>query len=151
MKIIACSDNHNNLDVIEDILNKHQDADYYFHLGDSEFESFLLKPFASVMGNNDIDYDLPNERIIDTGIIRIYLTHGHTYSCDLDLMSKVAKTNNCQLVLFGHSHEYLDTTYNGIRFINPGSCKFNRINGDKTYVVINVDKNGKIDAIKQNI
>ena len=146
MKIVVCADNHSSKKALESILNKHQDADYYFHLGDSELTVDLLKPFASVKGNNDFDPNLPIDRVVDTKHHSFYLTHSHTYSSNLELMVKAAKQNDCDVCLFGHSHEFYDQTINGVRLINPGSCRMNRGGYKPSYLVLDVDDNGNMDV-----
>ena len=139
MKIVVCADNHGSKKVINHILNKHQNADYYFHLGDSELTVNELKPFTSVKGNNDYDYNLPIDKIVDTKKHSFYLTHSHYYSSNIDLLIKATKQNDCDVCLFGHTHEFYDQTIEGIRLINPGSCRNNRGNYKPSYVILNID------------
>ena len=77
MKIVVCSDNHYNFDVLDKILADNPDADYYWHLGDSEAnEEKDIYPFVSVRGNNDY-LNLPVFKIFEVGGHRFFLTHGH--------------------------------------------------------------------------
>lgn len=145
MKIVVCADNHGSKKALDSILYKHQDADYYFHLGDSELTVDLLKPFTSVKGNNDFDTNLPIDRVIDTKYHSFYLTHSHIYSSNIDLMANASKQNDCDICLFGHSHEFYDQTVNGVRCINPGSCKMNRGGYKPSYLVLYIDDDGRID------
>lgn len=144
MKIVVVSDNHTNYSVLNKILNDNPDADYYLHLGDSEMEKYELRPFVSVRGNVDFDYDYPIDRIIDIGNHSIFMTHGNAYSADLNLLSRAGKMNDCDIVLCGHTHVYLDTTINGVRIINPGSCSRPKDGTNGTYCIINIDKNNEI-------
>lgn len=141
MKIVVVSDNHGNEEVLKEIEYKHYNADYYFHLGDSQMGIESLRPFVSVMGNNDYDFNLPSERVIDVGKYSFYLTHGHAYGCDLKMLYKQAKILKCDFVLFGHTHEYLDTTIGNIRILNPGSCSNNRFGKYPSYIVIEINNN----------
>lgn len=148
MKIVVCADNHGSRKAIETILNRHQDADYYFHLGDSELYQDELKPFVSVKGNNDFDFNLPTDRIIDTKHHSFYLTHSHFFSSNMDLLINAAKLNDCDVVLFGHTHEYYEQTIKGVKLINPGSCRNNRGGYKPSYVILNIDdNNGKIETV----
>ena len=147
MKIVVCADNHGSIKALKTILNRHQDADYYFHLGDSELTVDELRPFTSIRGNNDYDYNLPIDRIVDTRCHSFYLTHSHLYSSNIDLLKKAGKMNDCDVVLFGHTHEFYDQTIDGIRLINPGSCRNNRGGYKPSYLVLNIDDNsGHIDS-----
>ena len=147
MKIVVASDNHGNKEVLNKILNENPDADYYFHLGDSELELNELNPFLCVKGNIDNEYSLPIEKVIDTKECSIYLTHGHAYSSDLRLISKAAKMNDCKLALYGHTHIYLDKVFDGIRIINPGSCSRSKDDGNSYVVILINDGNITVNRI----
>ncbi len=146
MKIVVCSDNHSNFLVLNKILADNPNCDYYWHLGDSEADSKdKLSPFVTVLGNNDY-LDLPVYRVIEVGNHRFLLTHGHRYlRGDLNALYYLAKENNCDVVLYGHTHMFSDYSYNGVRFINPGSCSHNRDGSKPSYAVLNVsDKDIKL-------
>lgn len=144
MKIVLCSDNHSNLNAIKKILNDNPDADYYWHLGDSEsFDPVKeLSPFISVKGNNDMSNDLPVYKVIETGNHRFLLTHGHRYMWgSLEGLYLLAKEQNCDIVLFGHTHMFHNEKFDGVTFINPGSCSHNRNGEAPTYCVIEANEN----------
>lgn len=141
MKIVVISDSHGNIDVLNKVLKDNPDADYYFHLGDSELEASELSPFLSIKGNIDYDYSLPMDRVVDTKYGSIYLTHGHAYSGDVNLIAKAAKMNDCSIALYGHTHIYLDETMDGIRVINPSSATRSK-DGQNSYVIIYLDDKG---------
>lgn len=144
MKILVVSDNHGNGSLIRKVLQKHQDADYYFHLGDSEMESYELRPFVSVKGNNDYDFTMPLEKIIEVGDHSFYLCHGHFYGGDPNLIAQEAYYNECDFALFGHTHEPFNEHINGIRVINPGSIRSNRNDGKSSYCLIEIGENDEI-------
>lgn len=147
MKIVICSDNHGNDYVLTKILADNPNADYYWHLGDSEaFSINQLKPFTSVKGNNDFLFDLPRSRVMEVGGHRFFLIHGTgILAFDLSPLVEMAKANDCDIVIFGHIHRPLDTEIDGIRLINPGSCNHNRSYENPTYAIINIDKNNRLD------
>lgn len=151
MKIVVCSDNHSNFSALAKILADNPNADFYWHLGDSESETIdKISPFVSVLGNNDY-LDLPVYRIIEVGNHRFLLTHGHRYlRNDLNTLYYLAKENNCDVVLYGHTHMFSDYSYNGVRFINPGSCSHNRDGSDPSYVVLNL-KGNDINLVKKQL
>ncbi len=150
MKIVVCSDNHSNIDALRKIVDDNPNCDYYWHLGDSEaFDEKELYPFFSVLGNNDY-LNLPYCRIIELRKHRILLSHGHRHlRGDLHTFYYYAKENDCDVVLYGHTHMFSDYTYNDVRFINPGSCSRNRDGSDPSYIILNIDEVGNIKVIKK--
>lgn len=152
MKIVVCSDNHYNFDVLDKILADNPDADYYWHLGDSEAnEERDIYPFASVRGNNDY-LNLPVFKIFEVGGHRFFLTHGHRYlRSDFYGLYEAAVQNNCDVLLYGHTHMFSDYSYEGIRFLNPGSCRLNRDGTPPSYMIINIDDDHNIDVKRVNI
>ncbi len=151
MKIIVVSDNHSNFDVLHKIVKDNPDGDYYWHLGDSEAcEADELKPFVSVRGNNDF-LDLPMYRVIEVASHRFLLTHGHRYlRYDLSDLYYLGKEQNCDVVLYGHTHMFSDYEYEDIRLINPGSCSHNRDGNKPSYIILNVNEKD-IEVIKKEI
>lgn len=151
MKIVLCSDNHSNFSVLAKILALNPDGDYYWHLGDSESKTVdRLSPFVSVLGNNDY-LDLPIYRVIEVGKHRFLLTHGHRFlSSDLNTLYYLAKQNDCDVVLYGHTHMFSDISYNGVRFINPGSCSHNRDGSKPSYALLNI-RDKDIEAVKKEL
>lgn len=146
-KIVLCSDSHSHLVVLKNIANKHNDADYYWHLGDSEcFNVNDIKPFISVMGNIDFNSDLPDYHIFEIDNHRFLLTHGHKQSGGRENLVKFGKEHNCDVVLYGHSHVPSDSVVQGVRLINPGSCFNNRNGINPTYCILNLNDDNTIDA-----
>lgn len=147
MKIVICSDNHGNDSVLERIVAEHPNADYYWHLGDSEaFTMSQLKPFTSVRGNNDFLFELPISRVMEIGDHRFLLIHGTgILPYDLSPLVEKAKSKECDVVIFGHIHRPVDEIIDGIRLINPGSCNHNRSYAHPTYAIINIDKDNELD------
>ena len=44
-----------------------------------------------------------------------------------------------QVVIFGHSHQYLQKKFDGRLWLNPGSCGRSRFGGDVTMAVMTVE------------
>lgn len=144
MKLVVVSDNHGLKQPIDDIRRQHLDADAFFHCGDSELPIRFLDGFAAVCGNNDYTVELPESRIVELNGLRIFVTHGHRYLLfgRVDMLLSKAIYENCQLVLFGHTHCFYHEVIEGIHFVNPGSIAHNRDGSMPSYAVITVDDSG---------
>ena len=151
LKICLCSDNHGDLSSIEKIKTDNPMCDYYFHCGDSSCDEILLRPFVSVEGNNDWDADYPRMRKFEIGGHKILLLHGDGYTYALSGLVNKAKHEECDTVFFGHTHEFLDEEYKGVRLINPGSTCFNRDYSSPSYALITIAENGNIDVRRINL
>ena len=80
-------------------------------------------PLYAVRGNNDYysTCTLPWDLLIELGGVRIYMTHGHRL---VSLMNLAYKAQECgaQVALFGHTHQALCETVQGVLLLNPGSA-----------------------------
>lgn len=147
IRICVCSDNHGDTQSLDKIKNDNPCCDYYFHLGDSHFNQDKLKPFISVEGNNDWeDEEFPRQRIIEIGNHRILLIHGDGYTYAISSLTNKAKHENCDVIMFGHTHEFFDEEYKGIRLINPGSCLHNRDFSSPCYAIVTIEDNDTINV-----
>ena len=135
-KVLVVSDNHGDDLVLEYILNKHYDCDYYLHLGDSCMPPEAISPFISVLGNNDHGYNYPKERIITIDNIDFYLFHG---SYDDRIIVNRAIVNGCRYALCGHTHIFCEYELDGVRILNPGSCSYNRDFTYPSYALMTID------------
>jgi putative phosphoesterase len=147
------SDSHKKYEILESIVNKNQDSDMFIHLGDGMFEVYDIinnhpnLNFAFVRGNCDYG-ESPAERIIETpGGVRIFCTHGHLYSVNsgVDNLIAKAKSENCSVALYGHTHIYCTEVVNGIYLMNPGSVTSPRGKNPPTYGIITISDNMEID------
>ena len=141
-RIILVSDNHGNIESLDYIKEKHNDVDYFFHLGDAVLPSYLLDGFAVVQGNNDPYKEYPDHLVLEIENHHFLLTHGHKeiYWDGLDGLYAKAKEYNCDIVLYGHTHIFSDDLYKGIRFINPGSIIRNRDGSIGSYILMTLDE-----------
>ena len=139
--IIIISDNHGERDCIEYIKEKHFDADYFFHLGDSALPSYLLNGFAAVQGNNDPYKEYPDQLILEIANHRFLLTHGHKelYYGGLDSLYHKANELECDIVCYGHTHIYDASRIDDIVFLNPGSIIRNRDGSVGSYMKLIID------------
>ena len=152
MKIVVASDSHGRPDILENIEKWEPDADLYLHCGDLCDEPFYYPNWLFVRGNNDYYADkrvMPNERVLSLEGHKLYMTHSHrcSYSNRKTDLVRLAKENNCDIVLYGHTHVGDDTKKAGIELINPGSCWMNRDGKPASYVVMDLEQ-GKPPVIE---
>ena len=83
----------------------------------------LTVPTVCVRGNNDFYTDIGDEAVITIGETRALVVHGHRHGAKrgVDLLVAAAKSRECGLVFFGHSHCYCDRVVDGVHLINPGA------------------------------
>ncbi|MBR6509182.1 MAG: metallophosphoesterase [Clostridia bacterium] len=154
MRIVVISDSHKQTSVIDKILNAQPDAKHIFFLGDnvSDIEDFeYMYPnfnFHTVCGNCDFASLLPSVGLEIIEGKRILYTHGHTFSVKYGIsrLLETAKQNNCDIVLYGHTHIPQILYEDGIYIVNPGSCSRSR-EGGNSYAVIDITEQGIMPII----
>jgi len=101
--------------------------------------------FIGVWGNadNTAVKNLLNEKeIINIESYRIGIFHGHgKVSTTLDRASEKFKNDNVDIVIFGHSHQPLIKTKNGILMLNPGSLTAKRREKWPSYIILKINAN----------
>lgn len=149
MRILVFSDTHTQLEgcikTIENIIG----VDMIIHAGDHSNDAQKLSqifpdiPVKCVRGNCDLS-SAPNELVTEVLNKRIFLTHGHLYNAKLESDYKTLKNRgieqNCDIVVFGHTHIPYNENLGNIILLNPGSAKYT-----KTYGVIEIE-NGKLKS-----
>lgn len=143
MKIFILSDTHGQIDGAEEAIRREK-PDQVIHLGDclrdaEELERRIPRlPFCSVPGNNDWFFDLPKEKVISLGGIKIFLCHGHTtrVKYGLDLQVYRALQAGCAVSLFGHTHRPLLERQRDVLLLNPGS-----VADSDTYALLTLSPN----------
>ena len=145
MRILIVSDSHGLTDELTEIKEHSTGMDKLIHCGDSELQSDhpSLKGFTVVRGNCDFDHTFPEDHVEDVGGHKVFITHGHRYAVKSTLLnlSLRAKEVGARIVCFGHSHYLGAEMIEGILYINPGSIRQPRGRKEKTYVIIDVEKN----------
>lgn len=130
MKKIFFSDVHKDIPSLLKLLNS-EDGMFYC-LGDSELSNDILTKYniISVKGNCD-NALLPESMILEIDGNKILLLHGHTVNVKFDLnrLYYLTKSNDCNIVIFGHTHRMLELKED-ITFYNPGSLR-----DGQTYIV----------------
>ena len=154
MRILVISDTHgrdSNIDRLLEVVR----PDRIYHLGDSENECRYLRsvatcPVEMVCGNCDWYSKLPDKVVLNVGKHVLLLTHGHKFGCKMgyDGLMKEADRVGADYILYGHTHVAEIEKVNGYTIINPGSLTYPRTYDRRgTYSVLNVDKNGEIEAV----
>ena len=141
MKLVVMSDSHGRDEMVRRVIKENRDADYFLHAGDLCSDEALFPEVIFVRGNNDWYSDFPKQRLMRFNNVRIYMTHsdGMYGSSRYQRLAQIGKTNNCQLVIFGHTHCWYDETIDGVRILNPGSLLYNRDGSQMGYYIIYIE------------
>ena len=132
MKVIVCADSHGAFAAAERLLEQNREAAAVIFLGDGaeEWEDLCAiypqMPFYPVRGNCDWGSDWPAVRVVELGGHRLFCTHGHLYgvkSGDMGPLLRAAKAENCDIVLYGHTHAARIEYREGRHLLNPGSLR----------------------------
>ena len=107
-----------------------RDADHVAHTGDfdsaSAYETVrdLAPDATAVAGNMDpAELDVPEVASFEREGVRFAVTHG-TGPIDSyrERVLDVGREHDADVVVAGHTHEVVDETVDGMRFLNPGSA-----------------------------
>ena len=132
MKVIVCADSHGAFAAAERLLEQNREAAAVIFLGDGaeEWEDLCAiypqMPFYPVRGNCDWGSDWPAVRVVELGGHRLFCTHGHLYgvkSGDMGPLLRAAKAENCDIVLYGHTHAARIEYREGRHLLNPVSLR----------------------------
>lgn len=150
MRIAVVSDTHGNYKELLKVIERQEDFDMLFHLGDyvddaEKLKKILSIPTIIVKGNGDYWSNYNEDEIIDIKDKKILLTHGHKYNVRFNYTNLYYRglELDADLVLFGHTHVPINIKENNLIIMNPGSPSFPR-NHDrkKTFGIIEIG--GKI-------
>ena len=147
MRILVFSDCHGDVASAMAAIEAQPTAKTILFLGDGIGDIEMLtdqyhnKDFYLVRGNGDFASRQPTTRLLEFSGKRIWMTHGHEYHVKLGLQNAVdtARHNQCDLLLYGHTHIPYTTFENGLYIFNPGSIA--RRNSH-TYGVIDITPAG---------
>ena len=148
MRAAVCSDTHSNTALMLEAVRRTR-PDVIIHLGDHDRDTICLKsefpeiPLFSVRGNCDFFTTAPDRDIVPLGPVKAFITHGHLYNVDwsTDSLAYAAQEAECQIAMFGHTHEAMNGELGSIRLLNPGTAGKGRI---LTYAWVEVNENGGI-------
>ena len=147
MKLAILSDTHGLLrpEVVEQL----KTADAILHGGDINKQSIVdqlrqYAPLYVVRGNNDKEWaeDIPHDLTITLDGVTFYMIHNKK--------ELPATLNGVDVVVFGHSHKYVQEEKNGILWLNPGSCGPRRFHQEITMMMAEL-ADGEIQVEKISI
>ena len=133
MRVGVFSDSHGDHEALDELLERMGAMDAVCFLGDVARDAEHLRERLAAMPNQPVLYavrgnndyystcTLPWDLLIELGGVRIYMTHGHRL---VSLMNLAYKAQECgaQVALFGHTHQALCETVQGVLLLNPGSA-----------------------------
>lgn len=131
MRIAILSDTHGLLrpEVVEYL----KTADVILHGGDINKQSIVdelrqYAPLYIVRGNNDKEWaqDIPHDLTLTLDGMTFVMVHNKKEVPDL---------TGADVVVFGHSHKYLQEEKDGVLWLNPGSCGPRRFHQEITIMM----------------
>lgn len=135
MKLAILSDTHGLLrpQVVEQL----KTADAIFHCGDINRQSIVdqleqYAPLYVVRGNNDKQWAdaIPHHLNITLEGVTFYMVHNKK--------EVPADLSGVDVVVFGHSHKYVQEETDGVLWLNPGSCGPRRFHQEITMMMAEV-------------
>lgn len=136
MKVAILSDTHGLLrpEVVEHL----KTADAILHGGDINRQAIVdelrqYAPLYIVRGNNDKDWAeaIPHVLTVTLSGVTFYMVHSKK--------EVPADLSGINVVVFGHSHKYVQEEKNGILWLNPGSCGPRRFHQEITMMMAEVE------------
>ncbi len=81
-----------------------------------------------VIGNCDFVSEFPLEQIFNLDQFKVLLAHGHQYGVKTGLsrLGQAGREQGVDLVVFGHTHQPLNSSWNEIKLFNPGTLSRER-------------------------
>ena len=135
IKIGVLSDTHGLLRPA--VLEVLRSCDCILHGGDVNKQEILdtlrsIAPLYVVRGNNDREWaeGLPQSLTVTLGGIPFFMVHNKK--------DVPADLGDARVVVFGHSHKYLEQQRDGRLWLNPGSCGRRRFDQEITMAVVTV-------------
>lgn len=135
MKIAILSDTHGLLrpEVVEYL----KTADVILHGGDINKQSIVdelqhYAPLYVVRGNNDKEWaaPIPHDLIVTLDGVTFCMVHNKK--------EVPADLSGVDVVVFGHSHKYVQEEKDGRLWLNPGSCGPRRFHQDITMMMADI-------------
>lgn len=146
MKALIVSDSHGLTNELIQLKQQYEYVDVMIHCGDSELSMQDTEGYEIVRGNCDYETSYPNDIVTEVEGIRFFITHGHRYNVKMTLQNVLykAKESQAQVACFGHSHIMGAELVDGTLLINPGSILLPRMRKEKTFVLLEIERNEAI-------
>lgn len=147
MKLAILSDTHGLLrpQVVEHL----KTADAILHGGDINKPAIVEQlqqyaPLYIVRGNNDKEWaeDIPHDLTVTLEGVTIFMVHNKK--------EVPADLSGVDVVVFGHSHKYVQEEKDGVLWLNPGSCGPRRFHQEITMIMVKIE-DGTIQVEKIGI
>lgn len=127
-----------------------QDCERILHGGDISSPEILralegIAPTFAVRGNNDRDWaaDLPETLSFELYGVRFFMVHNKK-----DIPKD---TKDMDVIIYGHSHKYLEQQSGGQLILNPGSCGPRRFTQPVTFAVLEIEEGVSLRVKKMEI
>ncbi len=127
-KLVVLANIRHDMTRLQAILPIMNAADYVLFCGDGiddimRMRNYIRVPLICVRGNNDLTSEFSDMVSLLLGDTRAIVTHGHKQMKQNDNTGLVvsAKIKGCQMVFFGHPHEYFNMMVDDVHMICPGS------------------------------
>lgn len=147
MKLAILSDTHGLLR--PEVEKQLKTADAILHGGDINRPEILERlgkyaPLFVVRGNNDKEWaeEIPRSLTFSLGGLTFFMVHNRK--------EVPADLAGVDVVVFGHSHKYVQEEKEGVLWLNPGSCGPRRFHQEITMMTAQVE-DGKIHVEKISI
>jgi putative phosphoesterase len=144
-KLLVISDVHRDRQKLEAILDHLQGkVDSIISLGDSEFTLKYLqrKNIIAIKGNYPLDGGEGYHKILEIEDLKIFITHGHKFGVKRSVSTQLheyARSEQYNLVMYGHTHEASYEVIDGITYVNPGSVRQPRGIHDASYAIVSIE------------
>lgn len=147
MRLAILSDTHGLLR--PQVLEHLKTADVILHGGDINQPSIVDRleeyaPLYVVRGNNDKEWAerLPHDLTVTLGGVTFFLVHNKK--------EVPADLSGVDVVVFGHSHKYVQEEKDGLLWLNPGSCGPRRFHQEITMMMAEAE-DGRLRVEKISI
>ncbi len=147
MKLAILSDTHGLLR--PQVVERLKTADAILHGGDINKPAIVEQlqqyaPLYIVRGNNDKEWaeDIPHDLTVTLEGVTFFMVHNKKEVPE-DL-------SGVDVVVFGHSHKYVQEEKGGILWLNPGSCGPRRFHQEITMMMVKIE-DGTIQVEKIEI
>ncbi len=127
--LVVLSDSHGRKTNVERLYPLFAENDYIVHLGDGAAdmrEVSKLYPLKThvMKGNCDL-FGGVDEEVLEVEKVRILCCHGHAYGVKSNLyrLAERARSLDCAVALYGHTHTASCEKVEGVTCINPGNLE----------------------------